>query len=119
MPPASGAAVMSDRTTNGDGHDHPADRGPPPRPRRRARPVRGRRRGAGAALCPRQVERPSCQIGPQTETVMTTLLIEDLRRDRDDALALFAADAAALAQPYAPGKWSGRHVRSDHKRRRS
>jgi uncharacterized damage-inducible protein DinB len=41
---------------------------------------------------------------------MTALLIEDFRRDRDEALALFAADAAALAQPYAPGKWSGRHV---------
>lgn len=41
---------------------------------------------------------------------MTTLLIEDLKRDRADILALFAADADALARPYAPGKWNGRQV---------
>lgn len=41
---------------------------------------------------------------------MTALLIEDLRRDRDEALALFAADPALLARPYAPGKWNGRQV---------
>lgn len=41
---------------------------------------------------------------------MSTLLSDDLKRDRADALALFAADAAALARPYAPGKWSGRQV---------
>ena len=41
---------------------------------------------------------------------MTALLIEDLRRDREEVLALFAADPAALARPYAPGKWSARHV---------
>lgn len=41
---------------------------------------------------------------------MTALLIDDLKRDRDEALALFAADPTALARPYAPGKWTGRHV---------
>lgn len=41
---------------------------------------------------------------------MSTLLIDDLKRDRVVALKLFAADAALLARPYAPNKWSGRHV---------
>lgn len=41
---------------------------------------------------------------------MTSLLSEDLKRDRDEALAQFAADPAALARPYAPGKWTARHV---------
>src|SRR4051812_38776607 len=41
---------------------------------------------------------------------MSTLLIDDLRRDREDGLILFLADPSALAQPYAPGKWSGRSM---------
>ena len=41
---------------------------------------------------------------------MSTLLIDDLKRDRVVALTLFAADAALLARPYAPNKWSGRQV---------
>lgn len=41
---------------------------------------------------------------------MTALLIDDLKRDRDETLVLFAADPAALARPYAPGKWNGRQV---------
>jgi uncharacterized damage-inducible protein DinB len=41
---------------------------------------------------------------------MSTLLSENLRRDRTEALALFATDASLLARPYAPGKWSGRQV---------
>lgn len=41
---------------------------------------------------------------------MSTLLSDDLKRDRADALALFAADPTALTRPYSPGKWSGRQV---------
>lgn len=41
---------------------------------------------------------------------MSSLLSDDLKRDRDEGLELFAADAAALARPYAPGRWSGRYV---------
>jgi uncharacterized damage-inducible protein DinB len=41
---------------------------------------------------------------------MTTVLSENLRRDRAEALALFATDANLLARPYAPGKWTGRQV---------
>jgi uncharacterized damage-inducible protein DinB len=41
---------------------------------------------------------------------MNTPLIDHLRRDRLEAVALFAADADALARPYAPGKWNGRQV---------
>jgi uncharacterized damage-inducible protein DinB len=41
---------------------------------------------------------------------MSTLLIDDLRRDRDELLALFDADPVALSRSYAPGKWSGRYV---------
>jgi hypothetical protein len=41
---------------------------------------------------------------------VSTLLIDDLRRDREEALRLFAADPAALARPYAPGKWNGHQV---------
>ena len=41
---------------------------------------------------------------------MSTLLIDDLRRDRAAALALFAAEPRTLLQPYAPGKWNGRRV---------
>ena len=41
---------------------------------------------------------------------MSTLLSDDLKNDRADALALFAADPAQLARPYAPGKWNGRQV---------
>lgn len=41
---------------------------------------------------------------------MSSLLSDDLRRDRSDGLELFAADPAALARAYAPGRWSGRHV---------
>lgn len=41
---------------------------------------------------------------------MSTLLSDDLKRDRDEALALFSTDAAVLARPYAPGKWNGRQV---------
>lgn len=41
---------------------------------------------------------------------MNPTLADDLRRDRAEALALFAADPAALRRAYAPGKWSGRQV---------
>lgn len=41
---------------------------------------------------------------------MSTLLSDDLKRDRDEAMALFKADPAALARSYAPEKWSGRQV---------
>ena len=41
---------------------------------------------------------------------MNVSLMDHLRRDRADAVMLFAADAATLARPYAPGKWNGRQV---------
>jgi len=39
-----------------------------------------------------------------------TAVIDGLVRDRAEALALFAAAPAALARPYAAGKWTGRQV---------
>jgi len=41
---------------------------------------------------------------------MSTLIIDDLQRDRADALRYFAADSNLLQQAYAPGKWTARMV---------
>ena len=41
---------------------------------------------------------------------MSTLIIDDLTRDRADALRYFAADSNLLQQTYAPGQWSARMV---------
>jgi hypothetical protein len=41
---------------------------------------------------------------------MSTLLIDDLRNDRDQALEFFAAEPTVLARTYAPGKWSARQI---------
>jgi hypothetical protein len=41
---------------------------------------------------------------------VSTVLSDDLRRDRATAVTLFAADADALARPYGAGKWSARRV---------
>jgi DinB superfamily len=41
---------------------------------------------------------------------MSTLIVDDLKRDRADALRYFAADGSILLRPYAPGKWTARMV---------
>ncbi len=41
---------------------------------------------------------------------MSTLIIDDLKRDRADALRYFSANSHLLQQTYAPGKWTAHMV---------